>query len=504
MSVAARVSAFAALALLGGVGTVYAPVLTFTAVAVLFALGLWTFAGSRQPSLARPKVSGGGKPKPRDTQVARLVSGYLLVFWLGLIAPLAAYSPREVTSVGVSEGSLVNQVLISTFGLVGALFLPAAIRRFDKTYQWLVALWILYLGWAATSVIWSVHPQLTIRNVAAFALVSVGCFGLGVGFYGNLPNGRDLFLRHVFWASVLSTLVILIPLPFRFEQYDLLDPAQRLDIGGNFSAYVMRPVMVALLALVATSILGVRRWQRRDWFWVAFLVLPLLVLKSRGPVVWGILALGIFYLFYKTSIRDRILQAGSLFVVGVGTYIYYSENVLKTVLGPLVPYLTRGNAEATENLTGRVPLWQALVEQVGQHPWLGVGFAAFWSPLHISQLGSSDVSGAPSAHNGFLEELLNTGMVGLTILLAFCLATLTIALRRAKRGDPLGWLVFLFLVFYLLLNLTNALTQEYFQPPFVIILVALGLMASGSATAPATPPRAADSPPQPVAERPMR
>jgi hypothetical protein len=86
--------------------------------------------------------------------------------------------------------------------------------------------------------------------------------------------------------------------------------------------------MVALLALVATSILGVRRWQRRDWFWVAFLVLPLLVLKSRGPVVWGILALGIFYLFYKTSIRDRILQAGSLFVVGVGTYIYYSENVL--------------------------------------------------------------------------------------------------------------------------------------------------------------------------------
>jgi hypothetical protein len=55
------------------------------------------------------------------------------------------------------------------------------------------------------------RPSLTIRNVAAFALVSVGCFGLGVGFYGNLPNGRDLFVRHVFWASVLSTLVILIP-----------------------------------------------------------------------------------------------------------------------------------------------------------------------------------------------------------------------------------------------------------------------------------------------------
>ena len=486
---------FVALALLGGVGTVYAPVPTFTAVAALFALGLWAFAGVRWSTVARPETSGGAKLKPRDTLVVRLVSGYLFVFWFGLIAPLATYSPRGPSDPGVSQGSLGNQVLISTFGLVGALFLPAAIRRFDKTFQWLVAWWALYLGWAAASLIWSVYPPLTVRNVVAFVLVSVACFGLGAGFYGGLPNGRDLFLRHVFWASVLSALVILLPLPFRFSQYALLDPSQRLDIGGDFSAYVTRPVMVTLLALVATSILGVRRWQWRDWFWVAFLVLPLLALKSRGPIVWGLLALGIFYLIYKTSIRDRVLQAGTLFVIGVGTYIYYSENVLQTILGPLVPYLTRGNLEATESLTGRVPLWQALIDQIGQHPWVGAGFAAFWSPLNLARMGSSEVSGAPSAHNGYLEEVLNTGVVGFTLLLAFCLSTLTVALRRARKGDALGWLVFLLMVFYLLLNLTNALTQEYFQPPFVIILVALGLMASGPAVGPPTPTRAAERPP---------
>jgi O-antigen ligase len=208
------------------------------------------------------------------------------------------------------------------------------------------------------------------------------------------------------------------------------------------------------------------------------------------------LALAIFYLFYKTSIRDRVLQAGVLFMIGVGTYIYYTENVLETILGPFVPYLTRGNVEATQNLTGRVPLWQALIEQVWQHPWLGAGFAAFWSPVNISELASTAVSGRASAHNGYLEELVNTGFIGLTILLAFCLGTMTLALRRARRGDPLGWLVFLFMVFYLLLNLTNALTQEYFQPPFVLILMALGLMASGPAADPGTSsPKAAESPP---------
>jgi uncharacterized membrane protein len=51
------------------------------------------------------------------------------------------------------------------------------------------------------------------------------------------------------------------------------------------------------------------------------------------------------------------------------------------------------------------------------------------------------------------------------------------------------------MVFYLLLNLTNALTQEYFQPPFVLILVALGLLASGPAPDPPSSPRTAEVPP---------
>ena len=195
---------FAALALLGGVGTVYAPVPAFTAVAVIFALGLWAFAGSRRPSLARPKVLREARAEPRGTQVTRLVSGYLLVFWIGLIAPLLTYSPRGPSSPGMSEGSLSNQVLITTFGLVGALFLPTAIRHYNRAFRWLLILWILYLGWAATSLFWSAYPPLTIRNVVAFVLVSIGCFGLGAGFYGRLPNGKDLFLRHIFWAGVLA------------------------------------------------------------------------------------------------------------------------------------------------------------------------------------------------------------------------------------------------------------------------------------------------------------
>ncbi len=418
MSVTAKTSMLAVLALLGGVGTVYAPVPAFTAVATIFGLGLWSFARDRRRSLVRSKVSedAKGESKPRSTLTTKLVSGYLLVWWLALVAPISTYSPRGgVAGVSAGQGSLRNEVLIISFGLVGSLFLPGVLKRLDPAFRGVVALWALYLGWAFTSLLWSASPLATFRNVVALGLVSIGSFGLGAGFYGGLPNGRDLFVRHVLVGSVVSALAILGPLPFRWSQYDLLNPAARLSIAGGFTTYVTRPIVCALLLLFATSILRVRSWQRRNWFLIVVLVLPLLALKSRGPILWGILALAIFYLCYKSRLHDRILQAGMLLVISLGTYIYYSAGVF----APLIPYLARGNVETTTKLTGRIPLWSTLLPEIAQRPWLGAGFAAFWNPDNQHRVELLAGKSAVSAHNGYLEELLNTGVVGIAILLTF-------------------------------------------------------------------------------------
>lgn len=486
--VAVKATLFVVLAILGGVGTVYAPMPTFAAVATTFVLGLWLFTRSGGRTFAGHKVSDSAevKSKRRSTLTTKLVSIFLLGWWLALVAPIAAYSPRGAAVLGQSaaQGSLRNQALIISFGLVGSLFLPAAVKRFDPAFRWVAALWTLYLCWAFASLLWTIYPALTLRNTVALTLISVGSFGFGAGFFGSLPNGRGLFVRHVLVAAVMSALVVLVPLSFRWDQYDLLDPAGRLAIGGDFTAYVIRPVVCALLVLVVTSVLEVRRWRTRDWLLVVVFVLPLLALKSRGPVLWGMLVLAIFYLFYKNRIQDRILQAGTLLVIGLGTYLCYSEGVF----APLIPYLVRGNVEATANLTGRIPLWEILLPEISQRPWLGAGFAAFWSPDRLRQMELLTGHSVVSAHNGFLEEVLNTGVVGLAILLTFCVCAIAVARRRARLGDPFGWLALLFLVLYLLLNLTSALAQEALEIPFMIILLILGLMANKQMTS--TPRRA--------------
>ncbi len=499
MSVAARYSLFIILAILSGLGIVYAPVLAYTVVAAVFARGLWAVTRSeRLPSIEPVFIENARENKPHNTLSTKLVSGFLLLWWLALIAPIVSYSPREdvlrAAEVAVG-GSMRSQVLLISFGFVGALFLPEAIKRFDPTFRWVVALWVFHLGWIVASLSWSIYPPITLRNAVAFTLVSVASFGLGAGFYGSRPNGRDLLLRHVFVAGVLSALAVLLPLPAHWDQYDLLDPAQRLGIGGGFPAYVVRPVICALLILVATAVLQVRGWRRRDWFWVVVLVLPLLVLKSRAPILFAVLALSIFYLFSRSRIQDRARQAALLLVIGLGAYVYNSTGILDL----LDPYLTRGDVENTMSLTGRVPLWEVMISEIEKHPWVGVGFAAFWSPVNYSWV--EQVVGWPvvEAHNGYLDMLLSTGAVGLAILLTFCVYTMAVVLKRAHRGDPLGWLAFLLLTFYVLQNLTVSIFTEFLEVTLIVILVMLGLMASRPITGSPTSRKAADIAPERVA-----
>jgi O-antigen ligase len=48
-----------------------------------------------------------------------------------------------------------------------------------------------------------------------------------------------------------------------------------------------------------------------------------------------------------------------------------------------------------------------LLAELEKHPWTGAGFAAFWSPENYARLELIIVRSAVSAHNGYLEELLN-------------------------------------------------------------------------------------------------
>jgi O-antigen ligase len=115
------------------------------------------------------------------------------------------------------------------------------------------------------------------------------------------------------------------------------------------------------------------------------------------------------------------------------------------------------NREA--NLTGRIPLWNYLIERaVRPKPFLGNGFSAIWDAPGFKRQTTLDLNWSftiTNAHNGFVDILLGLGILG--FLLAILL--LIVALYRTgklfvKDSRVENLLPFMIIVYFLISNVS--------------------------------------------------
>ena len=127
------------------------------------------------------------------------------------------------------------------------------------------------------------------------------------------------------------------------------------------------------------------------------------------------------------------------------------------------------------NLTGRVPMWEYLLQDVFvQKPILGFGFSTIWDYNNF-RFYMQNIVGWPYpvliADNGFIDLLLNLGVVGELSFLAVFVLMFVRAFRYAlQRGDVLKFFPLLLMVYALVVNLS--LSRMFEIEFFVWLLVA--------------------------------
>ena len=137
---------------------------------------------------------------------------------------------------------------------------------------------------------------------------------------------------------------------------------------------------------------------------------------------------------------------------------------------------------ANQQLT-RLVLWKVSWRIFKDHPWLGVGIGNFktvFSQYYSGVLGDQRVWG--SAHNLYLHQLAERGLVGLAALLAV-LATMTgRAFQRAReRSTALNLWAFSACCAFLIMNLTEVAFQTEQVASLVIAIWALAESSHRSA-----------------------
>lgn len=342
--------------------------------------------------------------------------------WLGL-------SGTSYTSAGLEEGSPLDAALYFSFQLAALI---ALLRR---KLSWGKALscnpWVaIFLGYCALAIFWSDFPFVALKRwIKVLAQPMMALLIL------TEPNPRAA----VVWL-IKRCAYVLVPFSILLIKYY---PA----LSRGFDAWTGQAYNTGVTTNKNT--LGGVCFVT-GFFFVWHFLTNLQQQKSRkrtnelllcGAFLWMIGWL-LSQANSATSVMSLVAGLSTVLFLGlrfvdkrsVGAYVTAAVLVLAVAefAFGVSDLVTRALGRDT-TLTGRTEIWD-VVGNVYINPIFGAGFESFWLGGRLAEVWASfsNTLSLNQAHNGYLETYLNLGLLGLTLLVGWILATF----RKVGRVFP--------------------------------------------------------------------
>lgn len=360
----------------------------------------------------------------------------------------------------VSEGDLLNQIEFLSLASIALFHFSSAWRRLRMVKGlWLTAL-VLYVFWAAFTVSWSIDPFLSARRLALFAVELVAWVGIGAGYYGG-EHGPVRLCRDLRQACLVLIVLALPVIGPEMTPSNLLNPYWESVIRLTTNDVIEGSVF-GLLACLAPAIYRRSFNAAKLRIFVppaVFILLFLLITKGRSAIAMTLLVLG----FTATRlVRNVSARLGSRFVLALMLILVVTNFSTSALEGTAIgEYLARGNNTKTlEGLNGRTQLWEYILSDINLRPLQGYGFGAYWTAERMDLVWSRFRWHAPLAHNGYLDETIQTGLIGMGLMLLFLAAVLA-KIHKLSRRYPAATIGLSWIALFLLLNLTDSYFQNF-------------------------------------------
>lgn len=378
----------------------------------------------------------------RRAEIALTVFCVLMLtdaLWGPLLAPQA--------NEGGEDNPMLRLLWLPVYGAALGL---SALRapRFLRILPGLFMTGIL-IGLCFASQFWSIDPSTTIRRTIAIAFTSL--FGL---YLAARYRGAQLIqiVGLSFAILALGSYFVCICVPSLGIHTDINAGAWK---GLWYEKNQMAAMMVlGFIACCASAYIAPER--RRLWIATAAAIFVLVVLSrsktsllccvftvAAYPVLLALQRGGVLSILFVWLSASAALLGGAVF--------YMAPDLIFKALGK----------DAT--LTGRTEIWASLMRLSDQRPWLGYGYKAFWTKESIpAKVVQAETHWAvPSAHNGWLDLLIQLGWVGVMIFGFVLLACYFCALFRYRRVNDGFFSVLILLLFsFLIMSESFILSQN--------------------------------------------
>jgi exopolysaccharide production protein ExoQ len=391
------------------------------------------------------------------------LSLFLMERRLFLLGPLTL--EEDIYEKTISEFVLWFVVLVLLIWLVKQKELQVAYVDAWKKNWPLIAL----IVFSAFSFIWTVSLPVSFYKV--FVLIAASLFAayMGIRF---VP--AKLLNILAWFVAIVATLSLLLA---------LINPEAGTSVGfpyygawrgifwtrGRFGSFMAFGNLIFLLQLACLP----RKLISLAPNFIYYLLTLALVFLSRSAtaIIIVVLCHIVFFIIFAWLKWGRRLNVSHCTALVVFGFVAIALSIAN--LDFLFGLLNRDTA-----LTGRIPLWEHLLRDVfSQRPVLGYGFGALWDHASFRSLTQA-VVGWPYpvliADNGFLDVLLNLGIVGFVLfLVSFVLAWVRAFQYAISRRTMLG---FLFVLIMSYVTVTNLSLSYFFELEFFVwFLLALTL-----------------------------
>ena len=373
-----------------------------------------------------------------------------------------------------SDGDSTRQVcFVLLFGLIlsSSVYLRGT-RALLEVPLPLVAL----LVWCWLSVAWAIDPEISLRRVLFTTIVT-----LSVTYAVSMLDRRAVMsILSVGFALILIADWAVIPLlPQAIHQPLPPEPFLAGDWRGIHLHKNEAGAFCALAALVFSD--NIRRGS-----FVAAPILTALAVgflamtaskTAEGLVAVAWLAGLIIELGYRNPVLRNILLgialcASCLLLAIYGDHLADAMQIF----------------EDPGSLTGRVQIWPVLLSYAADHLLLGSGYGSFWAIGDASPIfehGPSWLTQISHAHNGYIDLLIQTGVIGCALAVAgLVLRPMYICVSRPLPAQPSRWLLTSILFFCWLHDLLESSMLDRANIVWVSLLIAYTLLERRSVLQP--------------------
>ncbi|ESQ80144.1 O-antigen ligase [Asticcacaulis sp. YBE204] len=342
----------------------------------------------------------------------------VFMFTEALWAPL--FAPNQET------GGDVAWMRLLWLPVYGLTLLLCALRA-DRFLRILPALFMggLLIGLCYASGYWSIDPAVTSRRSLALAFTTL--FGL---YLGMRFKGSDLTQIVALTFTVLAVGSILAAL-----FYPTMGVHHDINAGAWRGLWHEKNQMASLMTFgfVAACASAFIVPERRTAWIVAAALIFFLVVMSRSKTSLLACMLSLFAMPVLMALkRGGILSvlfvwaAATVSLIG-GTLFFLMPEAIFKALGK------------DPTLTGRTEIWESLLRLSDKRPWLGYGYKAFWGPDSVpNKIVKMETHwDVPSAHNGWLDLLVQLGWLGVILfgsVLAIAFFCALFRFARVKDG----------------------------------------------------------------------